>query len=190
MKLIENTMHLTYIEGNALEDTLMKKFVVISLLIDLIIVIIAVSVFIFNSSDSVEQQIVDVCKIIIQATITGTITFTGLLLTFLSQEQQIKNKNKLELCPCFIIENCNSLSAIKTKDDIAKNSGVLICSTAANIRTVECAIVNCKDTYGLNVSLETCDGAYKLGNLKSQDIELILAVNGKEETSKTSLNRL
>ena len=133
----------------------MKKIVVITLLIDFIIVIVAISIFACNSTDLPEQKIVDVCKIIIQSTIAGAITFTGLLLTFSSQESQTKNKNQLDICPCFIIENCGILSAAKEKKDITITPNTVMCSTSTKLRTVECSIVNCKNNYGLNVTIKT-----------------------------------
>lgn len=156
----------------------MKKFIAITLLVDLIIVIAAVSLFVCNSNNLLEQNIVDICRILIQSTITGAITFIGLLLTFLSQEQQTKNKNQLDIRPCFIIENCSSLSAKMNQKNIPKNSNAVMCSSSTELRTVECSIVNCKNNYGLNVNIQTIEGFYKLGNIKTENIELLLVVDG------------
>ena len=161
----------------------MKKFVILAIILDLLIIFIAYNAFQNNYLGDENQRIVDISKLVLQSTVTGVVTFTGLLLTIFSQDNQSKRKEQLKLCACLIIKNSSGASASKDITCIKNNPKVIVCDDKPQIRTVECMVENCKKNYALNLSIESVHGEVKLGTIKDECRNIQLALK-KEETGE------
>ena len=159
----------------------MKKCVFAVIVFDMLIIWIAYNAFQSNYSDVENQQIMEISKLVFQAAVTGFVTFTGLFLTIYSQDVQLKKKERTEICACLIINYSHGTSASKNISNIVNNKNVIICSEEEMVRTVECVIVNCKNNYALNLSVESTCGEIKLGIIKDTPIKVQFALKEEAE---------
>ena len=143
-KKVENILNMCYSIINEKDVMIMRK-----LLILIISSIIALGVFLcllfsWNSTDSLNEQIVTLSKIALQSIISGFITFLGLYITISFNERQINRKELIEKRPNLSIDFIGKASSKKNRDTIdSKNT--IICTESKNVRTIDCRIKNLKE---------------------------------------------
>ena len=127
-KKVENILNMCYSIINEKDVMIMRK-----LLILIISSIIALGVFLcllfsWNSTDSLNEQIVTLSKIALQSIISG----------------QINRKELIEKRPNLSIDFIGKASGKKNRDTIdSKNT--IICTESKNVRTIDCRIKNLKE---------------------------------------------
>lgn len=158
----------------------MKRYVAILIIICLLFAVILAVAFVMSFDIPEYQQLTELSKVIMQSILAGTVTFLGLFLTICSQENQVKNNLRESLCPCIIVQKSSGLSAIKDVSSQKVGKGVIICTREEKIRTIDCSLYNCKDNYGLNLSVESIHGKVCLGNIENELIDITIAINGEK----------
>ncbi len=160
----------------------MKKYILLTILICIAIVVLSSLLLMNSSKDKEEIKLATISSNIFQATLSGCITFAGLFLTVLSQEQQQKNIQTKELMPCFILKATTIAGPKSGKENILGNNKIINCSNSEELRTIECEITNAKDNYAINVGLVNAnDCIFLIGSLGSDKQQLLLALDSLAE---------
>ena len=157
----------------------MPKRIIILVSICMVLIILAGCVFWGNSTDKKEEKLVRISMQIIGALVSGLVSFTGLFITISFQNKQTKDKQLLDILPCFVVLTEENASAIKNINDLSSGDDAIICTTNNRVREQMCAIQNVKSSFAINVSirdnLDTKD-AFVLGSLGGsvQNHQLVL----------------
>lgn len=160
----------------------MKKFVLLMLLVALLLFGLSVGVFCHYYNDKLNQQIVDISKIVFQSMLTGSVTFCGLFLTISSQEYQNQKQKRLERCPCIIVKDFKGLSAARDITSISDTEKIVLCCTDCIVRTIDLTICNCKSNYCLNCSIESQVGSFAIGNIVDQNEKIKIALKDQDDS--------
>lgn len=155
----------------------MKKYVVLGIILEVLIIGASIVCYFCFYNNDTTQPLVNFLQIIIQSTITGLITFGGLFFTIWSQEHQTKMKEDKNICPCIIAKKIENITAQRKVTSIKETSETIICTTDEDIRIVKCTFCNCKNTYGLNLFINSKNGNILLSNIKDNDFTLSLAIS-------------
>lgn len=155
----------------------MKKYVVLGIILEVLITGASIVCYFYFYNNDTTQPLVNFLQIIIQSTITGLITFGGLFFTIWSQEHQTKMKEDKNICPCIIAKKIENITAQRKVTSIKETSETIICTTDEDIRIVKCTFCNCKNTYGLNLFINSKNGNILLSNIKDNDFTLSLAIS-------------
>lgn len=155
----------------------MKKYVIIVLGVALLLASMFAFLYWEYSPNCKNDVISEVVKIGYQAMLTGTVTFSGLFFTILSQEQQSKKKQRIELCPCIVVTECNVTASDHKVESISATGNVRVCCSDKSVKLAEVTIANCKDNYGINLSLLGNECTYPLGNLAEKEVALKIALS-------------
>lgn len=121
---------------------IMKRPILIITLIIILIDIICIFKYDFSSKRG------DIIyKLILEGSISGIITFSGLIFTFFWQE-------KIARCPCIIIKQIGISQAKTEYQTIDKKDCVDCCTNGPQfVRKVEVHIINVKDSWAVNCSI-------------------------------------
>lgn len=157
-----------------------KKFVLLALILVLLLAGLSSWGVYHYYFDEFHPQIVDLSKIILQAMLTGAVTFLGLFFTIFSQEGQNKKQKELDFCPCIIVNDFGGLSTTRDIGSINDTEKIVVCCSDDIIRTIDLSICNCKFNYGLNLSVESNSGEYYLGNIKNENINIKITLKNDD----------
>lgn len=161
----------------------MKKFIIIAIICCLVIAVISVALFMYYSTDCINEQLTKITSIVFQAILSGSITFIGLFFTVLSQEVHKKEQQKDEVKPCFVINPIESAGPKRLVSELQLSGDVVLCSEAKELRALHCELVNTKENYGLNVSIQCpYETSFYLGSVKKQNHTLKLLLDGVQES--------
>lgn len=133
----------------------MKKIIIFTICICIIVEIVVTGAFMYLSQDECSEKLVVVAQIILQAILSGVVTFVGLFFTILSQERQANDSFILQQRPCFIIDPPNYASVKSVLSEITTKQSLIICHEDGEVRTSQCVLKNVKDNYGINVFIRS-----------------------------------
>lgn len=157
----------------------MKKYIFITIGIFIISELVVCFIYVKSTNDNT----LEITKTMMQAITSGIITFIGLLFTILFQEKQSEHKQSTELCPCFVINSDGTAGAKENGTDFDNTSITVICSSAAQVRLIQCKLFNAKNNQALNVSISNNKNENYLGSTGDKELirNLILKSEGVDE---------
>ena len=119
----------------------MKKIILLVIVLFIVFGIALCLVFSWNSTDAVNEQIVALSKIALQAIISGFVTFLGLFFTISFNEYQLKYKELIKIRPVLYFKSKEKASAKIERKKIT-NENAILCSNSNSVRTVKCELGN------------------------------------------------
>ncbi len=160
----------------------MKKIVLSAIAICFAAIAVASIAMIF-CEENCTLAVNSISKIVMQSTLTGVITFLGLLFTLSSQEQRYRTENEVVNCPSIVVcpQSSPPSGEIKTNRIVA-NLPIIYCTSETTKRTVDCTCINCRNNYALNVYVVQNDTKQFI-SLHNNKKELTLVLSSKKEDS-------